>query len=106
VGPLLEGGKSPLVVVGHPGLHAAAAASQDPGDLGGGVALLGEDDRLVPEPDPFPCEGFGQVWKFFEGVMVLDKRRSRSWCDSEVRSILPNRHGPQKRGRKKFPEPV
>jgi hypothetical protein len=54
------------------------------GDLGGGVALRGEDDGLVTEPDPFLGEGFGPLLEFFEGVMVLDKHRSSSWYDPEV----------------------
>ena len=84
VGPLLEGRNAPLVVAGNPGLNGAATASQGLGDLGGGVALLGEDDGLVTEPDPFLGEGFGQSLKFFEGVMVLNKHRSSSWCDPEA----------------------
>ena len=61
VGPLLEGRNAPLVVLGNPGLNGAATASQGLGDRGGGVALLGEDDGLVTEPDPFLGEGFGPL---------------------------------------------
>jgi hypothetical protein len=48
------------------------------------VALLGQDDGLVPEPDPFLDDGFGQLLKFLEGVMFLDNHRSSSWCDPET----------------------
>jgi hypothetical protein len=84
VGPLLEGRHAPLVVSGNPGLNGAATASQGLGDRGDGVALLGEDDGLVTKPDLFLGEGFGQSLKFFEGVMVVNKHRSSSWCDPEA----------------------
>ena len=61
------------------------------------MALLGQHDGLMTQPDPFLREGFGQSLKFFEAVMVLDKHRSSSWCDSDARSILPNRHNPWNR---------
>ena len=60
VGPLLEGGDAPPVVAADPGLHGATRASQGAGDRLGGMALLGQDDGLVAEPDPFLGEGFGQ----------------------------------------------
>ena len=78
VGPLLEGRQAPLVVAADPGLNGAVRASQGPGDRGGGMALLGQDDGLMTHPDPFLREGFGQSLKFFEAVMVLDKHRSSS----------------------------
>ena len=64
------------------------------------MALLGQHDGLMTQPDPFLREGFGQSLKFFEAVMVLDKHRSSSWCDSDAQSILPNRHNPWNRSRK------
>src|SRR4029077_5198459 len=88
-----------------PGLSGVATATQGLGDGRGGVALLGEDDGLVTEPDPFLGEGFGQSLKFFEGVMVLNKHRSSSWCDPEARSILPNRHNPWNRSARIFRTP-
>ena len=84
------------------GLNGAARASQGPGDRGGGVALLGQDDGLMTQPDPFLREGFGQSLKFFEAVMALDKHRSSSWCDSDAQSILPNRHNPWNRSARIF----
>ena len=63
------------------------------------MALLGQNDGLMTQPDPFLREGFGQSLKFFEAVMVLDKHRSSSWCDSDAQSILPNRHNPWNRRR-------
>src|SRR5271165_2572643 len=102
VGPLLEGRQAPLVVAVDPGLNGAARASQGPGDRGGGVALLGQNDGLMTQPDPFLREGFGQSLKFFEAVMVLDKHRSSSWCDFDAQSILPNRHNPWNRSARIF----
>ena len=102
VGPLLEGRQAPLVVAADPGLNGAVRASQGPGDRGGGVALLGQHDGLMTQPDPFLREGFGQSLKFFEAVMVLDKHRSSSWCDSDAQSILPNRHNPWNRSARIF----
>src|SRR5208283_2584810 len=98
----LEGRQAPLVVAVDPGLNGAARASQSPGDRGGGVALLGQDDGLMTQPDPFLREGFGQSLKFFGAVMVLDKHRSSSWCDSDAQSILPNRHNPWNRSARIF----
>ena len=91
-----------LVVAADPGLNGAVRASQGPGDRGGGVALLGQHDDLMTQPDPFLREGFGQSLKFFEAVMVLDKHRSSSWCDSDAQSILPNRHNPWNRSARIF----
>src|SRR5208282_826795 len=102
VGPLLEGRQAPLVVAADPGLNGAARASQGPGDRGGGMALLGQDDGLMTQPDPFLREGFGQSLKFFEAVMAMDKHRSSSWCDSDAQSILPNRHNPWNRSARIF----
>ena len=102
VGPLLEGRQAPLVVAADPGLNGAVRASQGPGDRGGGMALLGQHDGLMTQPDPFLREGFGQSLKFFEAVMVLDKHRSSSWCDSDAQSILPNRHNPWNRSARIF----
>ena len=85
VGPLLEGRQAPLVVAADPGLNGAARASQGPGDRGGGVALLGQDDGLMTQPDPFLREGFGQSLKFFEAVMA--KRPPRHRLNSRRRSI-------------------
>ena len=84
VGPLLKGRDAPLVVAGDPGLNGAARTSQGLGDRLGGVALLGQDDGLVPHPEPFLGEGFGQSLEFFEGLMVLNEHRSSSWCDPEA----------------------
>jgi acetyl-CoA carboxylase carboxyl transferase subunit beta len=56
----------------------------------------------MTQPDPFLREGFGQSLKFFEAVMVLDKHRSSSWCDSDAQSILPNRHNPWNRSARIF----
>ena len=102
VGPLLEGRQAPLVVAADPGLNGAVRASQSPGDRGGRMALLGQHDGLMTQPDPFLREGFGQSLKFFEAVMVLDKHRSSSWCDSDAQSILPNRHNPWNRSARIF----
>ena len=102
VGPLLEGRQAPLVVAADPGLNGAVRASQGPGDRGGRMALLGQHDGLMTQPDPFLREGFGQSLKFFEDVMVLDKHRSSSWCDSDAQSILPNRHNPWNRSARIF----
>ena len=66
------------------------------------MALLGQNDGLMTQPDPFLREGFGQSLKFFEAVMVLDKHRSSSWCDSDAQSILPNRHNPWNRSTRNF----
>jgi hypothetical protein len=66
------------------------------------VALLGQDNGLMTQPDPFLREGFGQSLKFFEAVMALDKHRSSSWCDSDAQSILPNRHNPWNRSARIF----
>src|SRR5262249_50513850 len=51
---------------------------------------------------PFLGEGFGETLKVVEGVMVLDKHRSSSWCNPETRSILPNRHNPRNRSARYF----
>ena len=96
------GPPGPLVVAADPGLNGAARASQGPGDRGAGVALLGQDDGLMTQPDLFLREGFGQSSKFFEAVMALDKHRSSSWCDSDAQSILPNRHNPWNRSARIF----
>ncbi|HKM81857.1 MAG TPA: GNAT family N-acetyltransferase, partial [Candidatus Acidoferrum sp.] len=56
----------------------------------------------MTQPDPFLREGFGQSLKFFEAVMVLDKHRVSSWCDSDAQSILPNRHNPWNRSARIF----
>ena len=80
----LEGRDAPLVVSGHPALNGPTAGPQDLGDRGGGVSLLGQDDGLVPEPDPSPDDGLGQSLKLLEGVMFLDDHRSSSWCDPET----------------------
>ena len=66
------------------------------------MALLGQHDGLMTQPDPFLREGFGQSLKFFEAVMVLDKHRVSSWCDSDAQSILPNRHNPWNRSARIF----
>ena len=66
------------------------------------MALLGQHDGLMTQPDPFLREGFGQSLKFFEAVMVLDKHRSSSWCGSDAQSILPNRHNPWNRSARIF----
>ena len=60
VGPFLEGRHAPPVVASDPGLHGATRASQGTGDGGGGLALHGQDDSLVAQPDPFLGERFGQ----------------------------------------------
>ena len=51
------------------------------------MALLGQHDGLMTQPDPFLREGFGQSLKFFEAVMVLDKHRSSSSCDSDAEAL-------------------
>ena len=84
VGTLLEGRDAPLVVSGHPALNGPTTGPQDLGDCGGGVPLLGQDDGLVPEPDPLLDDGLGQLLKLLEGVMFLDNHRSSSWCDPET----------------------
>ena len=89
--------RPPWSVVADPGRNGTVRASQGPGDRGGGMTLLGQHDGLMTQPDPFLREGFGQSLAVFEAVMVLDKHRSSSWCDSDAQSILPNRHNPWNR---------
>jgi hypothetical protein len=70
------------------------------------VALQGQDDGLVPDPDPFLGVGFGQPWKFVAGVMILDKQRSSSWWESVTRSDLAESTRLAEHVRMNFPDLV
>jgi len=106
VWPLLEGWETALVVLGDPGLDGAARAPEVLGDLRGGAALLGEDDGLVTEPEPFLGEGFGPLLEFFEGVVVLDKLWIWLLVESRGPIHLAQSAHPAEEERTKFPDSV
>jgi len=67
-----EGLKPFIVVPLDPLLDGAAGAAQQRGDLGGGVALLGQDHNADAVRDPGLLLPLGRGFKFFNGVAWLD----------------------------------
>jgi hypothetical protein len=72
MGALLQRRQAAAVVRGHPGLDGAAATAQAAGDADGGVALLGQDDRLSASPSPGVASLSGHLLQALQGVAILD----------------------------------
>jgi hypothetical protein len=72
VGAVRQGLHSTPVVGGHPRLDGAAAEAERASDFRGGVALLGQDDRLQPGPDASVAVLLGCLLKALQSVMIFD----------------------------------
>jgi hypothetical protein len=86
VGPLGPRLRPAAVGACDPVLDGADAAAEGLGDLGGGVALGGEDDGLVAEPDPLAGDGLGEPLEFCEGQGVVDMPGAAPGGDSGASS--------------------
>jgi hypothetical protein len=71
-GPVVEGDLALVVVAGDPGLGGAAGAAQGGGDLRGGAALGGQDDRADAEEAPPARRGVGQGAELVECQVIGD----------------------------------
>src|SRR4051812_26318554 len=89
MGSLLQRLVAAPVVGGHPGLDGASTTAQAAGDADGGVALLGQDDRLDAGPSPGVSSLPGQLLQPLQGVAILDvhRRLPRSICARKFSSI-------------------
>ena len=67
-----QGLQATPVVGGHPRLDGAAAEAQRASDLRGGVALLGQDDRLDARPGAGVAIRPGCLQKALQSVMIFD----------------------------------
>src|SRR5512135_3154733 len=72
MGALLQRLQAAAVVRGPPGLDGAAAPAQAAGDADGGVALLGQGDRLSASPSPGVASLSGHLLQALQGVAILD----------------------------------
>ena len=69
---------APPVVGGDPGLDGAAADAQGAGDLGCGIALLGQDDGLHAGPGAGVAVSPGCLLQAVQRVMILDMHQRMS----------------------------